>query len=206
MVVVRDLGYALLYVGFGVAVAAMVFSVPIATRSLWRLRPIGALQVLVPSPPSATASIGGAMPVGLLLPAVHGTALDGSEITLIGFSGLDPISVAMIITGSVVAWLVALTAAAAAGYGRGLPDELATTSMRAGATTLAACVTAIILGNALVQLTVPGGSRAAWGLWLYSFVGLVWVALAGLEWRSASTGKVGSRRRDSPPRFRPRHF
>ena len=90
MVVVRDFGYALLYVGFGIAVAAMVFSVPIATRSLWRLRPIGALQVLVPSPPSATASIGGAMPVGLLLPAVHGTALDGSEITLIGFSGLEP--------------------------------------------------------------------------------------------------------------------
>lgn len=206
MDVVRDLGYALLYVGFGGAIGVVCFAVPRALRALWDLRPIRFALVLMPSPPSPAASVAGAIPFALFLPFLRGTAPDGSETTLIGLTGLDAASVAVIITGALTVWMVSLIAAAVARSGRGTVGREASSSLRLAAVWIAAGVNSIVAGNLLIQLALPEGSRVVWGFWAYELLVVLWLVTVVREWQAVPPAHGANAYRPAPPRYRPRNF
>jgi hypothetical protein len=88
------------------------------------------------------------VPATLAFPWIAGEAADGSgQLVLSGFEGLDVLSVAGIVVLCALAALFVL-----------LPDRGGDDRPLVLRTT-AACVVAIVAGNALIQLTEPGGSR-----------------------------------------------
>jgi hypothetical protein len=143
--VLRTLGFLAVYLGWAAGL----------TITVWGLR-----ALVVEHDPSVEPTIAERSRAGWVLgalsllvatlafPWIGGEAADGSgELVLNGFEGLDVLSVASIVVLCGLGALFLLLPQ------RGGPDRALVLR------TTGACLVAIVAGNALIQLTEPGGSR-----------------------------------------------
>jgi hypothetical protein len=194
---VTSLGYVLLYLGWGVGVAALAFGW--STR--WRKRDpeaearIGAVEERAwasrrrRGPWIVVAVLSCDTILTLNATWLRGPGPDGELVELNGWTGLDALSQVFVCTAafSLIVFSVAMANGVREGSSLRAPAPTVAARARAVCAVVSICLVGVIGGNVLIQAAMPEGSRVGTGAWVACICSAVAATVCAYLWLQGSS-------------------